>query len=131
MSSLPAVAVEAVPQAVADSEREEADAIVEPVVGATRDAFVELDSRRQQLLLVDQWHTVQLRQPRSNVLCIQQEDPDQTVRQRTAQALHDSAVEEDAVRQRVDEQQPDPAARARRVVRGQLCTSFGSPSVST
>src|SRR5581483_3437995 len=107
----PAALVEAVPLAVPDGEREEADALVELDVDSAGDALAERHLDRRQLVLRQRGHSAGSLGPRTDVLLVDEPDGRQAVVEDCAELVDDAAVEEDPVRQRVDEEQPGPADR--------------------
>ena len=111
MPRLPAAAVEAVPEAVADRERVEADALVELDVEPTHDPFAQADVDGHDLLARQDGNPLEPVAPGSDVLLVHDEDRRELSRERLAEPVDDPALEEHPVRQQVREDEPDTAPR--------------------
>ncbi len=104
----PPLAVEAVPEARTHGERVKAHVIVEEDVGTPDDARPERHLLRHQLRRLNHLQPSELVAPGIDVLRVQREQRRQAIVERTTQAGDDAAVEEDAVRQRIHECDPQP-----------------------
>ena len=79
MTRNPATFVEAVPEAVADREREEPDPLVELDVDSARDSLSERHVDRHQVVLRQRRHAPGSIDPRTDVLLVDEPDGRQTV----------------------------------------------------
>ena len=107
---LPALAVEAHAQAVADGDGVEPDVVVEEDVGAPDDALVRRNLLRGQRRRLEHAQPVELGEPGLDVLRMEREERRDPVVERVAEARDDAAIEEDAVREWIDESEPEQRA---------------------
>ena len=110
MPRRPAALVEPGPQAVTDREWIEPDPLVELDVDPPRDALGRRDHHRQEFLRVDHVDPFETLAPRPHVLLVYEEDGAQSARERPAKPVDDAALDEDAGRQLVGEDEPDAAS---------------------
>ena len=106
---LPPSVVETMAEARADGERVEADVVIEEDVRATHDSLAEGHLQVHQLGCLDDLQAFELRAPGIDVLAVKGEQRRDSVIERLPEACHDAAVEEDAVGERVDEDDPQPS----------------------
>ena len=120
MTRAPAPLVEAVAHAVPYGEGIEADPAIELDVDPPHHPVPERDPDRKQLLPGELRQPLDPVEPRLDVLRVDEEDGGETVGERLAERIDDAAVEEDAVRERIDEEEPDPSLPA-------ACSLAGPP----
>jgi hypothetical protein len=101
-------------EAGADGDGVEAGVLVEEDVRPPAGALSERHTEVHELLGLGHLEAVELRPPRIDVLGMKWEHRLDSIVEGSSQARDDAAVEEDAVRKRVDEDEPDQQAKASR-----------------
>ena len=110
MPVLPAFAVEAHAQAVADGRRVEADVVVEEDVGPPDSALERRDLLRGQHRRLEHAKPLELGKPGLDVLRMERKERRDPVVELVTEPRDDAAIEEDAVGKWIDESEPEQRA---------------------
>ena len=120
------LAVEPVPQAMAERQRIEADATVEPGVCAAEDLFVQRNARRDQLAGHGDARPLRAFPPGRRLLTDVEQKKLEPIAETLPKLLDDARVEEQARRERIRQDEP----HAPHLVRRRSHWSCGMESIS-